>query len=77
MSHPRTFRTDKLYHQFLKPAGVPLECLTDFVTELHCEGFIVPIPPEGEDASWRYYETKKLTSGDYKDDLFKLIGTFR
>jgi len=62
----RTFRLDKLYHQFLKPKGVNLLYLDVLATQLHLQGFI-------QITGDRYTETEKLTSRQHRDELFKII----
>lgn len=69
--HDRTFRLDRLYHQFLKPKNIELEKLPLFVTKLYESGFIELYHNYGDDE--RYSETKKLTSRQHRDVLFKII----
>ena len=67
----RTFRTDRLYHQFLKPKNIELEKLPLLVTKLYESGFIELYHNFGDDE--RYSETEKLTSRQHRDELFKII----
>ena len=67
----RTFRLDRLYHQFLKPKSIKLEKLPLFVTKLYESGFIDLYHNFGDDE--RYSETEKLTSRNNRDELFKII----
>lgn len=69
--HDRTFRTDRLYHQLLKPKGIELEKLPLLVTKLYESGFIELYHDFGDDE--RYSETEKLTSRNNRDELFKII----
>lgn len=69
--HDRTFRLDRLYFQFLKPKSIELEKLPLFVTKLYESGFIELYHDFGDDE--RYSETKKLTSRNNRDELFKII----
>lgn len=69
--HDRTFRLDRLYHQFLKPKGIELEKLPLFVTKLYESGFIELYHNFGDDE--RYSETEKLTGREHRDELFKII----
>lgn len=69
--HDRTFRTDRLYHQLLKPKGIELEKLPLLVTKLYESGFIELYHSFGDDE--RYSETEKLTNRKNRDELFKII----
>jgi hypothetical protein len=64
----RTFRLDRLYFQFLKPKGLPIEDLQILSGLLVEAGFI-----NMEDDLERYSETEKLTSRQHRDELFKII----
>ena len=69
----RTFRLDRLYHQFLKPKGIPLDKLPFLVSKLYEAGFIEVFHENNDPDSERYFETEKLTSREHRDDLFKII----
>jgi hypothetical protein len=63
----RTFRLDRLYHQFLKPRGL---CQADAHVLAHAltrEGFIEMVDAD------RYSETEKLTSRMHRDELFRTV----
>jgi hypothetical protein len=67
--HSRTFKVDKLYHQFLKPKGISESMLVPLV------GFLVEAEFISMSDVDRYIELHKLTSGEHKNELFKLIGS--
>ena len=71
MGPVRTFRTDRLYHQFLKPRSIELEKLPLLVTKLYESGFIELYHNFGDDE--RYSETEKLTGREHRDELFKIV----
>ena len=71
MEPVRTFRTDRLYHQFLKPKSISLEKLPLLVTKLYEAQFIELYHNFGDDE--RYSETEKLTGRENRDELFKII----
>lgn len=68
--YKRTYRIDKLYHQFLKPKGIPQDRLPDLIDRLTREGFIEVI-------QGRYIELDKMTSGKHKKELFNITRSFR
>jgi hypothetical protein len=73
----RTFKLDRLYHQFLKPKGIELLQLPFLVSKLYEAGFI-EVWRDGYDHKTdsyieRYSETEKLTSRQHRDELFKII----
>ena len=70
--HRRTFRLDRLYHQFMKPKGVPLTELQNFAVLLEAHGFIV-----SDFHLERYFEDEKLTDGKNGAELFALLQTFK
>lgn len=64
----------QLYFQFLKPKGLPIEKLNELVTKLYESEFIdLFYKKENPDVEY-YVELYKLTSGEFKDELFKIIG---
>ena len=67
----RTFRIDKLYHQFLKPKDIKYIHVDAFAIALYNAGFI---RWEGDN---RYSETRKLIKQEHKKELFKLIQEFK
>lgn len=69
----RTFRLDRLYHQFLKPKLIPLEKLTELVEGLYQAGFIDLMPNGPDSPDQRYSETEKLTGREHRDELFKIV----
>lgn len=71
MGPVRTFRTERLYHQFLKPKGIELEKLPLLVTKLYEAQFIELYHNFGDDE--RYSETEKLTGREHRDELFKIV----
>lgn len=77
MNHPKTFRLDKLYHQFLKPAGLPIDALPELATRLYEAGFIDLFRDRNNPELERYAETPKLTERLARDELFKLIGRLK
>lgn len=70
--HDRTFRLDRLYHQFLKPKGIELEKLPLLVTKLYESGFIEIFRYPTSELE-RYSETEKLANRQNRDELFKII----
>ncbi len=70
--HDRTFRLDRLYHQFLKPKNIELEKLPLFVTKLYESGFIEIFRYPTSELE-RYSETEKLANRQNRDELFKII----
>lgn len=75
MTHPRTYRIDKLYNQFLKPKGIGIDRLDALIDRLLAQGFIAidgRLSVHSTDLE-RYSETEKLTSMEHKSELFKLI----
>jgi hypothetical protein len=73
--HQRTFRLDRLYNQFLKPKGIPLDKLPFLVSRLYEQGFIQLVRDPSDPDLERYSETEKLTGRMHRDELFKLVGT--
>lgn len=71
MEHARTFRLDRLYHQFLKPKGIKYFYTDAFATALYNNGFIT-WAGEG-----RYSETRKLSDQKHRGQLFKLVQEFK
>jgi hypothetical protein len=74
----RTFMLGKLYFQFLRPKGIPIQQLPFLVTKLYEAEFIVVYASNGallEDE--RYTETPKLLSGENRDELFKIIESLK
>ncbi|HZX13686.1 MAG TPA: hypothetical protein VFF49_04725 [Thermodesulfobacteriota bacterium] len=71
MKPVRTFRTDRLYHQFLKPKSISLEKLPLLVTKLSEAQFIELHHNFGDGE--RYSETEKLTGRKHRDELFKIL----
>lgn len=69
----RTFSLERVYHQLMKSRQVPREKLADVVSLLVERGFIELVLPEHEDGELRYSENEKLTSGENKKELFKLL----
>lgn len=69
----RTFKLDRLYHQFLKPKGIDTDKLHFFVTKLYEAQFIVLFHEGTSPDVERYAETEKLTSRLHRDELFKII----
>lgn len=72
----KTFRLDNLYFKFLKPKGIPIEKLQSFADKMHEQNFIDYVylnPTNG----LRYAETEKLTSRQYRDELFKLVESMK
>ena len=62
---------DQLYHQFLKSEKIDRALTDRFAGLLIAHGFISPVHDQ---TSWsRYVETPKMTNGDHKDELFKLV----
>jgi hypothetical protein len=74
MKHTRTFRLDKLYNQFLKTKGIPLDKLPFLVSKLYEHGFITLTHDRNDPDLERYSENEKLTSRLHRDELFKIIG---
>lgn len=77
MKPARTFRLDRLYHQFLKPKGILIDQLPILVTKLYEAGFIEVFHDELNPSLERYSETEKLTNRKHGDELFKIIGTLK
>lgn len=73
MSHPRTFRLDRLYHQFLKPKGGSIEQLPVLAARLYEAGFI-EITRDPDSELERYVETDKLLSREHTKELFAIVG---
>lgn len=63
---------NQLYHQFLKPAQIPAAELNYFASLMSIQGFIVPYIDD-QHLITHYAELEKLTSGENKKELFKLI----
>lgn len=63
------FRLLTLYHKFMRSKGISYSQLTNFAHALNDEGFIVL---KGD---W-YEPTEKLTSLEYRKELFKLVNRF-
>lgn len=70
--HDRTFRLDRLYHQFLKPKGLSLDLLPRLVSTLYEARFIDLYTSEDLETE-RYTELPKLLNRQHKDELFKII----
>ena len=68
MKHARTFRIDRLYHRFLKPQGISIKNLGAFIVILEAMSFIKTNLEKD-----RYEETPRLSEGESKKDLFKII----
>lgn len=77
MEHQRTFKLDRLYHQFLKPKGIDASKLSELVDQLYQAGFIQLMPNDANSPEPRYSETEKLTGREHRDELFKLIQGLR
>lgn len=73
MNHQKTFRIDRLYHQFLKPKGIAMEKLPFLVSQLYEAEFIEVFRDPKDPDLERYLETEKLTSRKHRDELFKII----
>jgi len=73
MTFTRTYKTERLYHQFLKPKGISIDKLPFLVARLYSQGFIELFRSSVEPDYERYAETEKLTSRQHRDELFKLI----
>ena len=69
----RTFNTTRLFHQFLKPNGLPMEALPFLIRDLYQAGFIDAIGTPDHPEVERYSETDKLTGRKHRDELFKII----
>lgn len=67
MEYLRSFRLDKLYHQFLKPQGLSIELIEPLAKALESSNFI-----ELQDND-RYCALDKLTQGKNRPELFKII----
>lgn len=70
MKHDKTFRTDRLYHMFLKPNRIELDQLPFLITRLYEAGFIDLIK---RDDFERYIPNPKLTSLEHAKELFSII----
>jgi hypothetical protein len=68
MKPPRTFKLERLYHQFLQPKKMP-DWLVDRLAEKLCSAGFIHYEGDGD----RYSETEKLLSREHRDELFKLI----
>lgn len=66
----RTFAIERVFHQLMEPRGVPREQLVNTVAALSREDFI-ELHLDGP--LIRYSETDKLTNGENKKELFKLL----
>jgi hypothetical protein len=75
MVYLRTFKTDKLYHQFLAPQRISIDQLPFLVTKLYEAGFIELY--HQDDGSERYSELNKLLNNNFKTELFKIIGELK
>lgn len=73
MSNQKRHPVSQLYHQFLKSKGVDQKETEYFAVLLSTTGFIIPYIDENHQVT-EYTETEKLTSGENKNELFKLIG---
>jgi hypothetical protein len=72
--YQKTYRLDRLYHQFLKPRSIPMDRLPFFVSKLYEHGFIEVFNAPFSDTE-RYSPTEKLLRRQDRDELFKLIGS--
>jgi hypothetical protein len=68
MNYERTFRIDRLYHQFLQKRNVSIEFLNELILKLEEHNFIKLL-----DGRQRYIELDKLTNRQNRDELFKLV----
>lgn len=68
----KTYKLDRIYHQLMKPRGVPVEQLNFVVSRLYEQGFI-ELYSEPDLETERYSETDKLTGHTNKKELFKLL----
>ncbi len=75
--HPRTFRLDRLYNQFLKPRGIHIDNLPLLATKLYESQFIDLVYDQDNPDVERYSETQKLLSRNHRNELFKIIQGFR
>ena len=67
-----TFNIDRIYHQLMKPKGIPVSKLPFVVSRLYEQGFI-ELYSEPDLETERYSETDKLTGHTNKKELFKLL----
>ena len=73
----RTFRLDRLYHQFLKPHDLSLDHLPILVSKLFEHEFIDLFQVDVGSDEERYSETDKLSSKKHKKELFNLIRSLK
>lgn len=66
----RTYNLERLYHQFMRPLGIPNDRLPFLVTRLYDAGFIEVFHT---DSGERYSENEKLKNKKHTKELFKLI----
>lgn len=66
--YKRTYRIDKLYHQFLKPKGLGYNRLLDLLDGLTRADFI-----EVDASTARYTENDKMTDGKHRKELFDIV----
>jgi hypothetical protein len=70
MEYSRTFRVDRLYHQFIKPRSLSIDVNT-LASDLHIRGFIKLLTYD------RYLETAKLTERKHNKELYAYLATLR
>ena len=73
MNPERTFRMDRLYHQFLKPNRIGMDQLPFLATKLYEAGFIEIHAADSAIEVERYSENPKLYTGHHKKQLFTII----
>lgn len=71
----RTYKLERLFHQLLKPRGIPSSELPFVIIELENSGFIETLIDANKEVT-RYIETPKLVSGLARKELFKILQGF-
>lgn len=75
----RSYRLDTLHHKFLKPKSIPIDRLEEFAVALWEAKFIdfVPNKDQRNPNIERYADTDKMTSREHRDELFKIVESFK